>query len=423
MKKRKVGLLILPSTVDRRYNNRRSVDNLPLYGFRYIISEIDNSRNQVEWVSPRKVDDYDAVLCSLHSYRDVVALSEIGSGHKARIIAGGPGVLNLKLLADYIDVGVLGRGEGLINALLEDGEALGVWQKRFDPEVNDVYHVRQLSEFVDYDDYHEESVGCRRHCAFCQYSWKHTFKTRSKKESYSSDLSDQEIELDKLKFGSKRYLYAGMDGLTEEIRRVVNKQITKEQVMFSLRQIYDAEHSSYTLRLYNIVNFPFAPDNDYSEFQECLNEADGESNKKLLIFMMNSPFMPEPLTPMEQERVIIKQHRREHFYFEGSSIQCIKTKESRSFLSAIEQTCVNRCDRARSATLLAMLRSSRYRNSGVLARYAMLKETIGTDLFGELDKPPLPFIASPKGLERAKDLYYERKVQYLDRTHSVLQRH
>ena len=104
--KARIGVLILNNIVDRATNKKKDFHDLSNFGLKAILSELNEP---YEFCHPEDINRFEIILISLTSVMDVENL--IYTMEKfaplditTKIIVGGFGVCNIKLIVSYIDV-------------------------------------------------------------------------------------------------------------------------------------------------------------------------------------------------------------------------------------------------------------------------------------------------------------------------------
>ncbi len=295
----KVGVLCFGNEKDRnKIKGAATLFDFPklTIGFQYIVNEV-SSRHEVEYVG---IDDTwaDYWLASLVSWYDVFNLIRALKGKKprARLIIGGPGVLNPWIFDDLIYAAVIGRGEGVINRVI-DG----------DTSVENAYYYehpyREITigqPTVQIDGGHEKecACGCPKKCFFCEYGWKYRYKDWS---GQYSEYANGETFFRDIDFSRGR-VTAGLDGITERERYVVNKKLTSQEIIDTLSR--HTIRDNMVLKLFCVTAYPFTDGYNFDEWEDTLAKASKVVKKPITIMLSLSHFCPMPFTPMEEERVL-----------------------------------------------------------------------------------------------------------------------
>ena len=413
--KKKIGILIFTyKKKDRSVNKKgKGWDNVSYYGFNYIISEINKRKYDIKYISYKDINNVDFVLISITSHFDLYnIINELSRLKiKSKIIVGGAGLLNFGLLRDYIDIAVLGRAEGQINDILDGKEFNNVWRKKNDYNIKMKYDIRKAEKLINIKDIKEKSIGCKRKCYFCQYSWKNRFYTEDKQQNYDSGYSEYEDTIENINWNKRAaYLVSAIDGLTEESRFIVNKKITNNIITNKLKEIYNdyGTKKKFALKLYSIVAYPFESTHDLTELLYCIKQADKISNKKLHIFLCFTHFVPMPLTPMESEPVNLMDARKLIGYgkiYTGKSINATILPFTTSNLSALEETILFRANNKHLSLIKNILLNSKYKKLKNWKKVEVIKKYFPKELY-KFNKHPVPYVNYTYDINGAKRKYY-----------------
>ena len=417
-----IGILVFTNQLKERIVKKkdRFFDGKRFFGLNYIISEIDKE-HKIKYISSREdeLNSVDFVLVSLTSYYDILNLiNELrGKNVKSKVIVGGAGLLNFSLLARYIDIAVIGRGEGIINEIFEGKEFDNVWYKGRDPFIENTYRVGEPKFLIRYEEYVESGVGCSKRCYFCQYGWRIQGENGAE---YNSDYiggEDNIVNVDWNKRGVSNYLVSAIDGITERTRNVVNKQITRDDIENKLLEFYDCDRDYNAVKLYCIVGFPFEKSIILDEWQNIIKKVDRKSSKKLKIFLVSTHFCPMPLTPMENEKVNEYNFRNEllrnRYGYEGETIQYFwNGNQCTTPTTAMEECVLFRGDTTHLLKIGNIFLSSKYKRLKSYRKIDAIKEYLPHDLWGETEtRKIIPYLVQPKGIDGAKERYNKKKRQ------------
>jgi len=264
-------------------------------GYRYVIGEAAKYHD-IEYVDTDDTES-DYWLASLLSWYDVYNLIRALKGRKpkAKLIIGGPGVLNPWIFQDLIYAAVIGRGEGIINRVI-DGDKT-VPNVYYSDEPGRMITIGQPTIQIDGGSEREFSCGCPKKCFFCEYGWKYKYVNW---EGQYREYANGETFFKDIDFSRGR-ITAGLDGLTEYERYIVNKELSSEEIIDTL-----AKHTirdNAVLKLYCITAYPFTDGYDFVEWEDTLARASKVVRKPITIMLSLSHFCPMPFTPMEDERV------------------------------------------------------------------------------------------------------------------------
>jgi radical SAM superfamily enzyme YgiQ (UPF0313 family) len=362
----KIGIYIFTHQLKERKITKKDCyfDGKAYYGFNYIISEIEK-KHQINYVSSLNFNSVDFVLVSITSYYDILNIrKELKSKEiKTKFIFGGAGISNTQTLSDIAYAICIGRGEGLINGIIEGEKYDNVLYNE-----SDILKIGQAKKMINIKGYKELEVGCKNKCKFCQYGWK--FQVNTTGDSYNSGYNSREDTIQNIDFSkcnrrTAPRLNSAIDGLTQYTRDKVNKKITNDEITEKLKEIYVQKQPYFALKLYNIIGFPWEKNIELSEFYESIKKADKRSDKKLNIFLISTHFVPMPFTPLELVEVNKHNFRKEvelnKYQYHGNSINVYyPSSQISSPITAIEQTIVNRITSNHIAEFDNILLTSKY---------------------------------------------------------------
>lgn len=420
MGKIKIGILIPVKNIYDRDAKNDSFDRKTYYGFKYIINEIDKKKYDVEYISNSldQINSVDFVLYSLTSYYDILNLVNDLKGKKitSKIVVGGAGLLNFSILYDYIDIACIGRAEGIINDILEYKELPNVWYKEKDPLIAKQYEVGSAKYTIEYKDYKENNIGCKCKCFFCQYGWKNELLQNT--ENYKSGYNHNEDTIKNLDYNvSAGYLLTAVDGISENTRYIVNKNIKDIDIVNKIEEFFLSKYIRKSIKIYCIVAYPFENKIDLSLF-DLIKNLDRKSNKILNIFIQSTHFCPMPLTPMEHEGVNLYDYRkaiiRNKPTYKGDSIRLWWFgNQTTSFITALEECILFRGDRFTSNIIFKLLLNPQYQNANSLSKMQAIKKYIPKELYSQRDigDKIIKYIKYPKSFDKAQQVYEKRKLK------------
>lgn len=246
------------------------------------------------------VDDAwaDFWLASVVSWYDVYNLIRALRGKRAsaRLIVGGPGMLNPWPLSDIIYAAAIGRAEGLINRIIDgDTDITSAWYRNLpDRKLT----IGQATDRICTPRESEAAIGCPNKCFFCEYGWKYNYVDWSGQYSEYSNGETFFRDIDWLK-GSAT---AGFDGITESERYVVNKALSSDEIVETLSR--HVIRDNFRLKLFCVTAYPFTRGYNFDEWESVLDKAASTVQKPITIMLSLSHFCPMPFTPMEEDRVL-----------------------------------------------------------------------------------------------------------------------
>lgn len=340
-----VGIICLGGGIHAKNRNISFAAN----GMNSILSEL---RYQYEYCAVEKIKEYNFALLSLTSISDVesaaLQITEQCKG-KCKIIAGGQGCISIRPIINIIDVAVFGRAEGQINDIIDGATPRNVWRKETDPLFLRQYEVRQFQYFLS----GERSVGCKKKCFFCQYTWSRKYVSTGATYSHGSDLVTPEEDWSGLQVSKPGRYTTAWDGWSESTRFKVNKCISDAQISDKLSKILAENFSAaVNIKIFNIVWYPWETEetlrSDIANVAKILRAADAEHGTRILIMFLLTPFSPEPLTPMahmpanvtEDTRGIVERIGRQ--VYKGKKIEAFILPQINSGYTLAKRVLINR---------------------------------------------------------------------------------
>jgi hypothetical protein len=300
----RIGVLVLKNHTDRETDINKTYFQKPNQGMAAILSELKEPH---EYCGPETINNYEYVLLSLNSVLDIENLIYsierfAPQNRTAKIIAGGFGLCNVKLIKDYIDIAVFGRAEGQINDIIFGFRFPNVWRKVDDPGITGDYEFRRPRYLVD----GETSVGCRNKCAYCQYTWIRPQLIKGEKYQPGKTMHTQETDWNGLIVDKPGRYNTAWDGWSEASRRKVHKPVTNADIADKLVNIGNAGHNGTVyLSIYQIVGYPWETEEstlqDIRDVGSMLAGIDKQIDGSITIQFVCTPFSPEPMTPMQYE--------------------------------------------------------------------------------------------------------------------------
>lgn len=238
----------------QNYKNE-CMDTRQFLGLRVIKDALEREGYEVDWAGIATVHEYDVILVSLTADCDWWEfIKERLQWEKGdyKIIVGGAGVMHVEPFLPFADFFSLGRGEisvvNLVKKLdgkpgFEDDSIIEATE--FSPDKT--YTFRQTEkvyphgvQLTEKKEYHENAIGCNHKCLFCGYTWHRKFLSDKDFYRFDSGLFDMQDKeramLDLMKDPDSidwRHLRStALDGLSERLRYMVNKRISKECLEF-----------------------------------------------------------------------------------------------------------------------------------------------------------------------------------------------
>lgn len=395
----RIGVLILERIHDR--GNAKDFIQQSNQGLNAILNELCEPH---EYCKAEFINSYEFVLVSLTSVMDVENLiytmekfapSEI----KAKIIIGGFGVINIKLLLPYIDIAVFGRAEGQINDIIAGARFSNTWSKQDDPQLQGRYAIRQPRYLVK----GEAGIGCRNKCRFCQYTYIRKALNSNQKYNPGTQLNIQETDWAGLTIGEAGRYTSAWDGWSEETRRKVAKPITDSDIINKLLEI-DNKHikGAVNIKVFQIVGYPWetaeSVQHDISKAGIMLKEIDSQINTKILLAFLCTPFGPEPLTPMQYDTGDINTNWREVIdnteVYKGKNITAFITPVISGPFTLMKRMFIHRAETAEIEIFKAIAFDSRLKRLPERWKVPWLLKHgyIDSAMFGQIDKAAFDYL-------------------------------
>lgn len=220
------------------------------------------------------------------------------------------------------DFFVLGRAEGAIEGLIsgnQDHPSI-IDSRTFDPGKE--YRINQVEKPYPHQltlengrCYQENMIGCPYACHFCGYSWHRKATAGEFRAGFEwSGGADVEMAMLDLAKGAKvenldRLRTTAIDGMSERLRRMVNKPISRDILKATIYRIAAEGRKPGKGRwiiLYNILGFPTETEEDWREFLTDVEAVDKElpqthrygEARGLKIVVHSTPFNAVPGTPL-----------------------------------------------------------------------------------------------------------------------------
>lgn len=418
----KIGVYVLSKNAKENYS-RESFDIRQNAGILVVVDILVRSGYEVEYVSKVNAHKCDIVLFSVTSDCDwwpfIDERSQWQSGNY-KVIVGGQGVLNVRPFLSHVDYFVLGRAEGVIDGLVasldreeEFSHPSVICSDQFDVESiyvinqSDVYpHTITLAKSKQYT---ESMIGCNRRCLFCGYTW---HRKHSGGDFRYGDLwtKNEDVEIALLNYASgqpvnlNKLRTTAIDGMSERLRRYVNKPITREILQHFLRELAVCE-KPHQVKFYNIIGYPTETEEDWFEFLEDIELADKglpKKDKQTSILLHSTPFRPMPATPMACEPMSYRNYRGEigrvlgrglkgNIFYQGKALWAVESMGTESLPTVIQSAIVLRGVENDGDNIVRLARSKKFAGANMLTKQKTLEKYFDVGrLFGEFEPDTLP---------------------------------
>lgn len=319
----KICAYVQESYAKTAYKNE-CMDRRQFVGLRVVMDALERAGYPIEWAGIATVHQYDVVLVSITSDCDWWPfIQERIRWQKGeyRVIIGGAGVLHVAPFLPFGDYFSLGRGEDSIPNLVrrldgldgEDDDSI-IEAASFDPD--QIYHIRQTERPYPHQIplpsnrvFREGPIGCNHGCLFCGYTWQRRFISSldhyEMDDSLFGNIADKEramldLAADPDAIDFSRLRTTAIDGMSERLRCMVGKPITRDIMVGFLRAMLASDAKPHQLKFYNIIGYPSETEDDWREYLDTLREADSglRQEKQWSLVLHSTPFRAMPATPM-----------------------------------------------------------------------------------------------------------------------------
>ena len=307
-----------------RFYKRDNFNNRVWKGLSVVLDVMKRAGIEYEYAGKETIHLYDIALVSITAPIDYFYYIREWTYWKTPrpiTILGGAGVMNVRPVLPAGDISILGRAEDLIIPVIE-GIKKGlahesksvIYHEAFDPDLR--YYINQAPELYPhrihshrekgYDsEWTEQSIGCPNKCLFCSYTWhrKH-LKSAAMIAAGSGEFPEWEdtikevVKADEI---PKRLTLVGLDGVSERLRRAVNKPIKRGEFRRFLELIATREKPRKT-RVFSIIGYPTEGPEDINELLEDLALSQDvhppRSRPMPMVSLRFLPFRPMPGTPL-----------------------------------------------------------------------------------------------------------------------------
>lgn len=333
------------------------------YGLSMVLDELNIN---IEKCTPANMHEYDVVLYSITSPVDQLSMvAEMPTikhnsifRAKTRVIVGGQGAYPVWALREIVDRVHFGRAEGVAKQVCLTND---ITPFQYDPardlEIEKKYLLRGNTAMGDM----EGSVGCKQGCTFCQYTYTREIVGQKQNASYNAGkqghtvAEDTFATIDLSKPGRKT---TALDGWSQETRQRIRKGVTDNYIIKRLRNVTESINGTINMKVFQIVGYPWETpesiEKDIQRMREILAEADAPTKQsgRVLIMFLNTPFSPEPLTPMENDLANIYINWREVIVgggkatgrnvYKGRNIEAFILPQISGSLTLLKRVAVNR---------------------------------------------------------------------------------
>ena len=422
----KIGIYILNKYAKQAY--KKECYNVRVNAGISVVCDIlsRHGYDDIKYTSSATVTKFDIILFSVTADCDwwefIAERNKWPSGNY-KVIVGGQGVLNVRPFLPWVDYFMLGRAEGEIDKLVSALDKCGEYEskyvinsKTFSPSKQ--YYIKQAKNIYPYDvhlasgdTYHEDVIGCNHRCLFCGYTW-HRKHVKQEEFNYSglwNGGKDREramidmhngIDVDLVKLRT-----TAIDGLSERLRFMVNKRITREMLREFIINLARCD-KPHQVKFYNIIGYPTETIDDWFEFVDDVSICDAEfkkQDKQTSILLHSTPFRAMPATPLACKPMSYKNYRREiarvlgrgkykgNIFYQGNAIWCVESMATESLPTVIPSAIVWSGTEADSDGFIKVASSKKFKSANANTKQATLEKyfDVGT-LFGSFTPDTLP---------------------------------
>ena len=388
-------------------------------GMAVVVDILRRAGYEVEYASSANVHKYDWVLFSVTSDCDwwpFIAERMKWQKGNYKIVVGGPGVLNVRPFLPFVDYFILGRAEGVIDRLVKgdvDHPSI-IESNSFDPDMD--YYINQVTESYPHEiklengqTYKEGMIGCNHRCLFCGYTWhrKHTGEAFRYNDLWNKN-EDVEIALLNYAKGQKVNLNklrtTAIDGLSQRIRFMVNKKITRGILREFIKDLATCD-KPHQVKFYNIIGYPTETEDDWWEFVEDIKAVDvklPKTTKQTSILLHSTPFRAMPATPAACWPMSYRNYRGEiarvlgqgykgNIFYQGNSIWAVESMGTESLPTVMLSAIVWRGTEKDTENVRKTACSKKFWSASTAVKQATLEKYFDVGaLFGEFTAETLP---------------------------------
>jgi hypothetical protein len=328
------------------------------YGLSGIIDELGGN---VGTCTPATMDNWDVVLYSITSPVDQISMAaelpDNSQRKRSRLIVGGQGAYPIWALSTMTDRVCFGRAEKAAQEICIEREPLAFcYDAARDPDIVKRYQIRASNGLYS----QEGSLGCKQACTFCQYTYTRETIGQSDTSAYNAGSQGHKVDEDTIAtvdLTKPGRITTALDGWSEGTRRRVRKGVTDSFFARRLRTATESINGTIVLKVFQIVGYPWETiesiNADIKHMQAVLAQADCPTKQpgRVVIMFVNTPFSPEPLTPMQDDRAsvdinwrhaLIGQHSKCRNVYTGTNIEAFILPQISGPLSLLRRVAVNR---------------------------------------------------------------------------------
>lgn len=405
------------------------LDTRQFVGLRVVMDALERSGYPVEWAGIATVHEYDLVLVSITSDCDWWSFIKERMRWRPgnyKVIIGGAGVLHVTPFLPFGDYFALGRGEASVPDLVRRLNGQDVPEDDSIIESNSFsaerkYRIRQVDEpyphripLSDTKNFQEGPIGCNHRCLFCGYTWHRKFVSDldhyAMEDSLFGNIADKEramldLSRDKNGIDFAHLRTTAIDGMSERLRRMVGKPITRSMMEDFIRAMLTSNARPHQIKFYNIVGYPGETEDDWMEYLETLREADlsvPEQERQWSIVLHSTPFRPMPATPLACAPMSKRNYRGElgrvlgpglrgNLIYQGRSLWSVESMGTESLASVMLSAVAHRGGESDSEAVRRLCASRKFWRASAAQREATLERYFDMErLFGTFTPETLP---------------------------------
>lgn len=380
----------------------------------------------IDYCSSATAHRFDMVMYSVTSDCDwwhFVAERVTWQPGRYKVCVGGQGVLNPRPFLELVDYFVLGRAEGIQDKL---AEAIMLSEEPDDCHIvsaktysiDKIYRINQVEQIYPHDialdngqTYHEDVIGCNHRCLFCGYTW-HRRQAVQEAFNYSglwNGGADREramidmhrgIEVDLVKLRT-----TAIDGLSERLRMMVNKRITRDMLREFLERLASCE-KPHQVKFYNIIGYPTETVDDWQEFLEDIAQTDAKfakQSKQTSILLHSTPFRAMPATPLACVEMSLTNYRgliarrlgggkyKGNIFYQGNAMWAVESMATESLATVMQSAIIWRGTEDDASNIIKIATSKKFETANSAIKQATLEKYFDVvKLFGRFAPETLP---------------------------------
>lgn len=405
------------------------MDTRQFVGLRVIVDCLERAGYAVDWAGIATVHQYDLVLVSLTSDCDwwsFIAERVRWKPGKYQVIVGGAGLLHIEPFLPHADWFMFGRGEHLIVPLVKGIESDGGIEHEsvahaatFSPDRR--YRLAQTTTPYPFKisrgektSFLEGPIGCNHKCLFCGYTWHRKFVSENHyykmEDSLFGNIADKEramldLHENRKSIDFKHLRTTAIDGMSERLRKSMNKPITKDVMLEFLDEMLHYDGPAHQIKFYNLVGLPTETEDDWLEFTETLRIADERAPRRSnqwSIVLHSTPFRAMPATPLACAPMSYRNYRGEigrilgrglkgNLIYQGQNLWSVESMGTESLPTVILSAIAHRGTQKDQEAVVKLAVSKKFWRSNTATRIATLEKHFDVGyLFGEFSASTLP---------------------------------